>query len=127
MGRNDDDLRILEEREKQLYAGLTASSAEILDDVMSESLTYVHSQGIAETKRENLIGQQSGLFRHGHIERRNGETRVYGDLAVTNGLIDMVDLAHGSAQTLHLEQTLIWIKEGGKWRLLSRSATKAGG
>jgi hypothetical protein len=46
-------------------------------------------------------------------------------MAVTLGMIDMVDLAHGPAHTLHLEQTLIWINEEGTWRLLLRQATRA--
>ncbi len=122
---DDAALKILEEREKRLYEGLTASSAEILDDVMSEDIVYIHSQGIADTKQDNLIGQQSGLFKHGPITRRNGYTTIYGDMAVTTGMTDMIDLAHGPATTLHLEQTLIWINEDGTWRLLLRQATRA--
>jgi hypothetical protein len=125
MTEHQDVLKVLEEREKRLYEGLAASSAEMLDDIMSEDIVYIHSQGIADTKQENLIGQQTGLFKHGPVVRRNGGTKVYGNMAVTLGMIDMVDLAHGPAHTLHLEQTLIWINEEGTWRLLLRQATRA--
>lgn len=117
---------ILADLEKRLYEGLEASSPEILEEVFSDDLIYVHSQGIAETKHENLVGQQSRFFWHGPVKRVGGETTIYGnDLATTTGPIEMVDYGHGPAYTLHLHQTLVWVNEGGTWRLVLRLATKA--
>jgi uncharacterized protein DUF4440 len=119
-------LDIVADLEKRLYEGLEESSAEILSEVFSDDLVYVHSQGIAETKHENLVGQQSRFFWHGPVKRVGGETTVYGtDLATTVGPIEMVDYGHGPAYTLHLHQTLVWANENGTWRLVLRVATKA--
>ena len=119
-----DDLAALAECERRLYEGLTRSDADILEAIMADDIVYIHSQGIAETRAENLIGQRSGLFVHGPVERRTGETRVHGDLAVTFGCLEMIDLGRGEPRTLHLLQTLVWAKAGDTWRLILRQATR---
>jgi ketosteroid isomerase-like protein len=120
----DETAKIIAGREQALYAGLTASDADALDDVFSDDVTYIHSPGIAETKQENLIGQRSGLYKHGPITAVEKRTRIFGEVAVTTGLIDMVDTAHGAPYTMRLRETLVWIKQGGTWRLLVRHATR---
>jgi len=115
----------LDELEAALYAGLTRSDGAAMRDVLSEDLVYVHSTGIAESRRENLIGQASGLYRHGETRRLSGRTLVYGDLAVTSAPIAMIDTAHGEATLLNLEQTLVWARERDRWRLLLRQATRS--
>jgi ketosteroid isomerase-like protein len=116
--------RVIADMEEALYAGLTSSDAAALADVMSDELVYVHSSGIAETKAENLAGQRSGLYVRGPIARRGTRIRIFGDVAVTSAVIDMVDLAHGPRNTLHLQETLVWRKETSGWRLLLRQATR---
>jgi hypothetical protein len=39
-------------------------------------------------------------------------------------MIDMVDTAHGAPYTIRLQETLVWVKEAGTWRLLVRQATR---
>lgn len=126
MMTREQTLELLEGLERRLYDGLETSDAEILSDVFSQELVYVHSEGIAETRQENLAGQRSRFFWHGPVERVGGETVLYGsDLATTVGPIEMVDHGHGPTHTLHLHQTLVWANEGGTWRLILRLATKA--
>jgi ketosteroid isomerase-like protein len=116
------------EREAALYAALTASDADALDDLFSGDLTYIHSTSIAETKAEQLAGQRHGVHRHGPIRTVHGDTRILGETAVTRGLIDMIDTAHGEPFTLRLRQTLVWVRENdGAWRLLVRQATRVPG
>lgn len=116
---------IIEDRERILYEGLTASSAEILDDVMSDDFVHVHPAGIAETKQDYLTGLRSGVFRHGPIRRVDGDTLLHGDMAITAGAIAVDDPARGAEVGIRLEQTLIWVNEHGTWRVLLRQATRA--
>ncbi len=115
----------IEEREIALYEALARSDADLLGEIFSDDLVYIHSEGVADTKDENLIGQRDGFFKHGRVRRINGHTSVFGDMAVTVGAIEMIDLGHGPANDLHLEQSLVWVKENAVWRLLLRQATKS--
>jgi ketosteroid isomerase-like protein len=120
----NEDAKRIAEREQALYAGLTASDADALAEVFSDDLTYIHSTSVAETKAENLAGQRHGVHKHGRITPLDKRTRVFGDVAVTRGMIDMVDTAHGAPYTIRLQETLVWVKEAGTWRLLVRQATR---
>lgn len=119
-----DDSSIIVDREKALYAALTASDADALADILSDDVTYIHSTSIAENKAEQLAGQRHGVHKHGAITTVERRCRVFGEVAVTRGMIDMVDTAHGAPFTMRLRETLVWVKEGDTWRLLVRQATK---
>jgi hypothetical protein len=123
---SDSILDILFEREDLFNEGLKESSPAILGDVFSSEIMYSHSQGISETYEEIIAGQRSNFFWHGKAVRVGGGTTVFGsDLAVTVGPIDLVDYAHGAPNTLHLHQTIFWVKEADEvWRIVLRLATR---
>lgn len=120
----DDELKALAEREKQLNAGLSNANIAILDEILDEEFIYFHHQGITETKPENLSGQKSGLYAVGAIEQRRRYVKVFGAVAVISGHAEMINRARGANEKLHLEQTLVWIKESALWRLLLLIETK---
>lgn len=125
MQQDDSELKIIRQREAALYRALSTSDIEAFEDVFSEDVTYIHSTSIAETKAENIAGQRHGVHKHGSIKPVGPRTRIVGDIAVTLGMIDMVDTAHGAPYTMRLRETLVWIKEkDGVWRLLVRQATR---
>jgi ketosteroid isomerase-like protein len=118
------DLELIAEREDALYAALAGGASGAFDGLFSDDVTYIHSTGVAETKAENIAGQAHGVHRHGATTTVSKRTRVIGDVAVTRGIIDMIDTAHGEPYSFRLRQTLVWIREDGTWRLLVRHATK---
>jgi ketosteroid isomerase-like protein len=124
MSEQSDLLRIISEREAALYAALSASDCDALAEIFSDDLLYVHSPGIAETKAENLAGQRSGLYKKGPIRRLSGHTDVLGEVAVTSCVIDMVNTTGTLKGTVRLLDALVWVREGGAWRLLVRQATR---
>ena len=124
MNEDTAELKVVAEREDALYAALATSDAEAFEDIFSDDVTYIHSTSIAETKAENIAGQRHGVHRHGPIRTVDKRTRIFGGVAVTRGVIDMIDTAHGAPFTIRLRQTLIWVKENGTWRLLLRQATR---
>jgi ketosteroid isomerase-like protein len=119
-----DESKAIAERENALYAALTASDADALADILSDDVTYIHSTSVAENKAEQLAGQRHGVHKHGPIATVERRTQVFGNVAVSCGMIDMVDTAHGQPFTLRLRETLVWVKEGAVWRLLVRHATR---
>jgi Domain of unknown function (DUF4440) len=97
------DLELVAAREDALYAALASGDTGAFDDLFADDVTYIHSTGVAETKAENIAGQAHGVHRHGPTTTVSKRTRIIGDVAVTRGVIDMID---------------------GTWRLLVRHATK---
>ena len=119
------DERTISEREQALYAAMLASDYPVLDALLSDRVQYVHSNGVAEGKTEYLAGLRRGLYEYGDITRLSGATRLFEDVAITTGVIDMLVGAEGSAKgTVRLRHVLVWANEGAAWRLLLRQATR---
>ena len=120
-----DGERTIAEREQALYAAMLASDYPVLDALLSDRVQYVHSNGVAEGKTEYLAGLRRGLYEYGDITRLSGATRLFEDVAITTGVIDMLVGAEGSAKgTVRLRHVLVWANEGAAWRLLLRQATR---
>jgi len=112
-------------REEAFYAALAASDVGALDEIISDDLTtFGHSTGVVDTKAEYLAGVREGRYRHGPITRLSGNTRMFGDAAVTIGVIDLTAMPPGApVRTLRLQQVMVWKKEKSDWRLFLRQAT----
>lgn len=124
MQDDEVELQRVAEREGQLYAALAGEDIDAFEDIFSDDVTYIHSTSIAETKAENIAGQRHGVHRHGPTTTVSKHTRVIGEVAVTRGVIDMLDTAHAEPFHIRLRETLVWVKEDGDWRLLVRQATR---
>ena len=111
--------------EQKLYRAQVASSVADIEPLRSADLRYLHSTGVAETRREYLAGVANRLYEYGTIESRDVRLNISEDLAIQDGLVDMTVSAHGARKTLiHLLFCLVWRREGAQWRLLYRQATR---
>jgi ketosteroid isomerase-like protein len=111
--------------ERDLYRAQIAGDVAALRPMLSTGLVYIHSTGIAETAEEYLAGVRDKLYEYGMIETRETRLRVFADLAIMNGIVDMTVSAHGAPkQLIHLLFCLTWIRQDGAWRLDFRQATR---
>jgi Domain of unknown function (DUF4440) len=116
---------IITKREAELYQAMLAFDYTALDDILSNDISYIHSTGVVETKAAYFAGLRQGLFEYGDITIRSAETRVFGSVAMTTGVMEMLVGANGSIKsTIRLQHVLIWREEGGTWKLLLRQATR---
>ncbi len=119
------DTRTITERENELYRAMLAFDYPALDDILSDELRYIHSTGVAETKAAYFDAMRRGLYEYGDIRILSGETRLFDGAAMTSGVMEMLVGANGSAKgVIRLLHVLIWRREGEKWRLLLRQATR---
>lgn len=124
MSDDSAEARAVAEREEALYKAIELSDGDAFEEILSADATYIHSTSVAETREEAAAGQRHGVFKHGPTFTVTKNTRLFGDVAVTRGIIDMLDTGHGEPFRLRLRQTLVWTKENGVWKLLVRHATK---
>jgi len=119
------DTKSVTDRENELYQAMLAFDHMALDDILSDELCYIHSTGVAETKAEYFAGMRRGLYEYGAITIVSNRTRRFADTAVTDGVMDMLVGANGSAkQVIRLLHVLVWRRQSGEWRLLLRQATR---
>jgi hypothetical protein len=125
MTKDSNPTQVITAREKALYAAMLTLDYRVLDEILSDNLSYVHSSGVAETREEYVAALRFGRYEYGAISRVSGGTRMLNGVAITSGVIDMLVGAEGSAKnTIRLRDVLVWAKEGETWRLLLRQATR---
>ena len=111
--------------EQRLYRAQVAGLVEDIEPMLSADLRYLHSTGVAETRKQYLRGVVDRLYEYGEIASRKVRLNVSEDLAIQDGIVDMTVSAKGAPKVLiHLLFCLAWRREGAQWKLLYRQATR---
>ena len=114
--------------EQALYAAMIAQDFPALEWILAPDLVYVHSTGVAEPKAGYLAGVRDGLYDYESIASRDVAIRIAGGVAVMNGIVAMSVSARGATKGLiRLLFALVWVEDGGEWRLAYRQATRIPG
>ena len=111
--------------EAALYQAMIAKDFTALKDILAPDLVYVHSTAVAESKQEYLAGVAKGWYEYERIATRHARVRVYGEVALVDGICDMrVGVAGQPKDLIHLRFVLVWVHDHGAWRLGHRHATR---
>ena len=100
---------------------LIHKDAAVLQKLLGDDLTYIHSGGQHETKADVLKGITSGKTIIERIEMSDTAVRFYGKTALVQG---RVDLWHSATNIVHMNVLHVWIKGPQGWQLVARQATK---
>jgi hypothetical protein len=96
-----------------------------LDALVFDELTYGHSSGVIQDKatfEEALLSKSSDFVT---IDLTQQTVKVVGNTAWVRHILSATTNDGGKPGTTHLSILLIWVRQGGKWRLLARQAVKA--
>ena len=111
--------------ERALYDAMIALDYPALRQILSPALVYIHSTGVAESREQYLDGLVEGLYEYEKIDSHGTRLRIEGNVAILNGIVDMLVGARGKPKDLiHLLFALVWIREGERWQLEFRQATR---
>lgn len=98
----------------------------VLEKLFAKTVLYVHSSGKGETRQEAIRGiSKNKSFYVKSPEPESYTVSQRGDTLLVNTVLKAVEnKADGSKVDLNLGIALYWIKEGKKWKLTKRVATK---
>jgi ketosteroid isomerase-like protein len=109
--------------EKLRKAMIEADKA-TLESLTSDSLSYGHSSGRVENKREFIESLVSGRSDFVTIDLTEQTIAVSHDVAIVRHVLSATTNDSGKPGTTKLTVLLIWQKEKGEWKLLARQAVK---
>lgn len=95
-----------------------------LDMLVSDKLSYGHSNGRIEDKKAfiyNLLSKQSDFV---NIRLTDQTLQVNRQTAIVRHNLDAITNDNGKPGEAHLHVLLVWQKEGKYWKLLARQAVK---
>lgn len=92
-----------------------------LERYLSDELTYIHAGGRTQNKAEYITAVTTGPSRYESFEKSDIKIRVYGDVAVLSGYIDVKIVGRDSYRVRTLE---IYKKANGKWQLADKESVR---
>ena len=96
----------------------------VLEAVLADDLTYVHSTARLETKAEHVGNLKAGKPHYRGIAPRERKVRVHGAVGVVNGVSEMhVDNA-GKEQRFTVRYLAVYAKAGTAWRMIAWQSTR---
>ncbi|MBK6384743.1 MAG: nuclear transport factor 2 family protein [Chitinophagaceae bacterium] len=109
---------------EQLRKGMIDADKAILEKLVTDKLSYGHSGGHIDDKKEFVEKIVSGKSDFVSIDLSEQTVSVSGTTAVVRHILKAKTNDGGKPADVHLRVLLIWQKQGGHWKLLARQAVK---
>ena len=95
-----------------------------LNALTAENLTYGHSSGKIQNKKEFIADIETGKSAFKTLEMQNQTITVSGDVALVRHHFSAQALKGTEVVPTEIENFQIWQKQDGKWLLVGRQAFK---
>jgi Domain of unknown function (DUF4440) len=119
------DLKKLETQIEALRLALIDPTAEKLDALLMENLTYGHSNGMVEDKKTFLENLLNGNSNFEEITFSDPKITFEKSTAVVRfNLLAKTNDKGKSPGEINLHVLTVWVKSGKTWKLLARQAVK---
>lgn len=107
------------------FKWLVNKNIDSLEFVLDARLTYIHSNGWVQSKKELMEDLQSGKLTYDKIEVLENSVRLYPKSAVVTGKGRFVASLNGASNTFDLAYTETYVLQKREWKLVSRHASRA--
>lgn len=109
---------------EQLRTAMISGNKADLENIVSDKLSYGHSGGHIDDKKEFVEKLTSGKSDFVRIDITEQTISTSGKTAIVRHILTAKTNDNGKPGDVHLRILLIFQKEGGKWKLLARQAVK---
>ncbi|HTE14368.1 MAG TPA: nuclear transport factor 2 family protein [Burkholderiales bacterium] len=92
------------------------------DALLSEQLSYGHSAGRIETKKQFIDVATASKTVYKSMTLADHNNKVTGNNAIVRHILTIEGENEGKAYTTKIGVLMVWQKEQGAWRLLARQA-----
>jgi ketosteroid isomerase-like protein len=118
------DQKDVSEVVEKLRKAMIDADRQALESLISDSLSYGHSTGRIEGKKEFIDNIVSGKSDFVTIDLSEQTSSISENVAIVRHVLTATTNDSGKPGTTKLKVLLIWQKEKGKWKLLARQAVK---
>lgn len=109
---------------EQLRTAMISGNKADLENIVSDKLSYGHSGGHIDNKKEFVEKLTSGKSDFVRIDITEQTISTSGKTAIVRHILTAKTNDNGKPGDVHLRILLIFQKESGKWKLLARQAVK---
>ncbi|HTH75183.1 MAG TPA: nuclear transport factor 2 family protein [Trinickia sp.] len=111
--------------ERDRFRAMVDGDVPVLNQLLSDSVSYVHTNGKRETKQQFIDSISTGHRRYRQIEVQSQDVLPVGSgtcVVTGRALVEME--ANNGALLFPIAYTAIQAQEGGHWRLVAWHATR---
>jgi uncharacterized protein (TIGR02246 family) len=111
--------------ERDRFRAMVDGNGQLLDELLWENVSFVHTNGKRETKRQFIDAITAGRRRYRQIEIQSQDVQLVGrETCVVTGraLVEME--ANNGALLFPIAYTAIQTQQDGQWRLVAWQATR---
>ena len=120
----DAEQAVLAAQDKRIAATL-AADVTLLGEMMTDDLSYTHSNANVETKPEFLEGIRSGKYRYQAMAFDDRHVRLHGDqTAIVSGTCRVRVTSAGRDLDIRLRFTELYVKQAGAWKMVLWQSTR---
>jgi uncharacterized protein YciI len=120
-GQAEQEIREIETRR---FKAMTDQDIAALDRILSDDLTYTHSNARVDTKAQYISSIRSGELKYLSILPSELKVRAYGNTAVVTGRAAMKLEIRGQAATMELRFTDTYVLQDGRWQMVTWESTR---
>ena len=122
----DPEKEVLAQQARRIEAMIKAD-AKVLDEILRDDLTYIHSSGPLEGKAQVLDEIVTSRIRYRSLNPSEQTVRVYGDTVVVTGRAQIQAQSGGKVVGFPIRFTEVWVRAQGVWRLAAWQSTRIPG
>jgi len=121
----DTPIEAIRELERERFRAMVDGDGELLDALLAENASYVHTNGKRETKRQFIDAITAGRRRYRQIEIQSQDVIPGGrDTWIVFGRALLEMESKNGALLFPIAYTAIHIQVDGQWQLLAMQATR---
>lgn len=109
---------------KQKFEWLINGKVDSLNALLAPEVNYVHSNGWIQNREEVLADMRSGKLQYKAVEVEDAQVSILENTALVTGRGTFSGLMNGTAFSVKLLYTEIYVKIAGRWKLAGRHACK---
>jgi hypothetical protein len=115
---------VLKNKIEQLHSALVKKDSLMLQDLLHDSVSYGHSNGLIENKLSIWKNLKSNYIQYNDIKYTHLKIQIYKNMAIVryDAEIDVDFESKNYKLNLHTLQT--WLLPNKNWQIIARQATK---
>ncbi len=94
------------------------------ETLCADQMTYGHSSGRVETKKQFIDDATGPRSVWKFIELSKQTVQIVGNNAVVRNIFKGENVSEGKTNAINIGILMVWVKQGGQWKLLARQAYK---
>ena len=123
-GRDDGAERALLRANREYDEALVRGDAEALERIYADEFVYTTFDGTVRDKSQQIAFTRSGDLKLESGRSDDVTVRVYGNTAVMTGRFTAKGQFRGEKIDVRERYTAVWVKSGGRWRLVAEQGNE---